>query len=154
MEKKISNERKQAYVEVLEILKHMDKKYIKKIPTKLLEFFKDNCSTEYKFILDRPIQEKKLKKETINLLAMINFNYWCEDEKHKKELLKKYFQNEIKLQEELSKKYSYENLFKSGKQKQQYSDGTTDKETLVTKYKETFITRIINIIKKIFIKRG
>ena len=154
MKGQISKERKQAYVEVLEILKHMDKKYAEKIPTKLLKFFKDNCSTDYKFVLDVPIHEKKLKKETINLLAMINLNYWCKDEKHKQELLNKYYQNEIKLQQDLSEKYSYDNLFKTKKQKIENNYAIIDEETLVIKYKESFITKIINKIKEIFRKKG
>lgn len=144
----ISKERKEAYVEVLEILKHMNKKYAEKVPKKLVEFFKDNSSADYEFILDVPIEEKKLKKETLNLLAMLNLNYWCEDEEHKKQLLTKYHQNEIKLQEELLEKYNYDNLFKI-KKVQIKSNREVENETVsLTEYKESFFRKIINIIKR------
>lgn len=144
----ISKERKEAYVEVLEILKHMNKKYVDKLPQKLIEFFKDNSSTEYKFILDIPIEEKKLKKETINLLAMLNLNYWCEDEEHKKYLLAKYHQNEIKIQEELLEKYKYDNLFKTQETSTQTNPRSEDEWVGITQYKQSFFRKIINIIKK------
>ncbi len=146
----ISNERKEAYVEVLEVLKHMDEKYVEKIPTKLIKFFEDNSSIRYKFILDRPIEEKEFKKETLDLLAMINLNYWCEDEEHKKELLNQYYRNEIKIQEELLEKYNYDNLFKAKKEKIQHNEVLRNEQTLITKQNELFIRKIINKIKRIF----
>ena len=104
---------KEAYVEVLEILKHMEPKYVEKIPVKLRIFFEKNASKEYKFKLDKtiPFEEQKLKDSTINILAMLNYNYWCEDEEHKRYLLNKYNQNEIRYQEMLIEKYSTDNLF-------------------------------------------
>ncbi len=144
----ISKERKEAYVEVVEILKHMNRKYVDKLPKKLIEFFKDNSSPEYKFILDVPLQEKKLKKETVNLLAMLNLNYWCEDEDHKKNLLTKYHQNEIKLKEELLEKYNYDNLFKAKKVPMQINQNSEEECISLIQYKESFFRRIINIIKR------
>lgn len=109
---------KDAYVEVLEILKHMDKKYVEKIPSELIDFFYKNASKEYEFSLDKtiPFEEQVLKDDTINILAMINYNYWCEDEEHKRYLLNKYNENELKYQEELKKKYNTDNLFKKSNQ--------------------------------------
>lgn len=107
-------ERREAYVEVLEILKHMDKKYVAKIPRDLREFFERNASKEYEFYMDLsiPLDEHKLKENTINILAMLNLNYWCESEEHRQELLKKYHENDLKYQEELRNKYNTDNLFK------------------------------------------
>ena len=111
-------ENKEAYVEVLEILKHMDKKYVDKIPAELIDFFNRNVSKEYEFSLDKtiPFEEQKLKETTINILAMLNYHYWCEDEEHKRYLLNKYNENELKYQEELKRKYNTDNLFKKSKQ--------------------------------------
>lgn len=107
------NNRKEAYVEVLEVLKHMDSKYVEKVPIKLREFLKKNASKEYKFYLDKsiPFEEQKLNDITINILAMLNYHYWCEDEEHKKYLLKRYNENERKYQEALQEKYSRDKLF-------------------------------------------
>lgn len=110
----MTKERREAYVEVLEVLNNMDAKYVKKVPTKLIEFFKDNASKEYEFYLEEniPFAEQKLKDITINVLAMLNLNYWCESEEHKKELLKKYYDNEMKYQEKIMEQYSTDKLFK------------------------------------------
>jgi len=140
-------ERKEAYVEVLEVLKHMEHKYMEKIPKKLIEFFKSNASKEYKFKLDNniPFEEQQLKKSTISILAMLNYNYWCEDEEHKKYLLNKYNENEIKYQQMLMEKYSKDNLFKK--------DSDKLNNNVPQKYQEIkWYQKILDYFKKLFDK--
>lgn len=143
----LKNERKEAYVEVLEILKHMDPKYVEKVPTKLRAFLKKNAAKEYKFKLDKniPFEEQILKQSTISILAMINYNYWCEDEEHKKYLLNKYNENEIKYQKKLMEKYSKENLFK--KDDNNYTENVPQKYEGIKWYQ-----KILDYIKKLFNK--
>lgn len=143
----LKNERKEAYVEVLEVLKHMDQKYVEKVPTKLKAFLKKNASKEYKFKLDKniPFEEQILKQSTISILAMINYNYWCEDEEHKKYLLNKYNENEIKYQKTLMEKYSKENLFK--KDENNYTNNVPQKYEKIKWYQ-----KILDYIKKLFNK--
>ena len=146
-EQNLKKEHKEACVEVLEVLKHMDLKYVEKVPKKLREFFERNASKEYEFHLDNriPFEEQKLKETTINILAMINYNYWCEDEEHKRYLLNKYNQNEIRYQEELIQKYSRDNLFKK--------DNDVFSSNIPQKYKEVkWYSWILNYIKRIFNK--
>ena len=38
-----------AYVEILEIIKHMEQKYRDKIPIKLLKFFEENKDSSYEY---------------------------------------------------------------------------------------------------------
>ena len=144
-------ERKEAYVEVLEVLKHMEHKYMEKIPKKLIEFFKSNASKEYKFKLDNniPFEEQQLKKSTISILAMLNYNYWCEDEEHKKYLLNKYNENEIKYQEMLMEKYSVDKLFN----KENVNFIQENKISVPQKYEEMkWYEKIFEFIKRIFNK--
>lgn len=151
-------ERREAYVEVLEILRHMDKKCIVKIPRDLIEFFERNASTDYQFKINnqRALATQKLKESTINILAMLNINYWCEDENHKQELLKKYYNNDIKKQENLRNKYNVDNLF----EKENKKDSVQSKEiaSIIPKlyedgkwYKKVY-TNILKLIKQIFNK--
>ncbi len=135
---------KEAYVEVLEVLKYMDFKYVEKIPVKLRKFFYDNASKQYKFELDQsiPFSEQELSEITINILAMLNYNYWCEDEEHKKYLLNKYNENEIKYQKMLMERYSADNLFKREEK---------NISSVPQKYEEDkWYDKVIQFIKKIF----
>ena len=143
----MNKKQKEAYVEVLEVLKHMDFEYVEKIPVKLRKFFYDNASKEYKFELDKtiPFEEQKLGESAINILAMINYNYWCEDEEHKKYLLNKYNENEIRYQKMLMEKYSTDNLFKRE---------TNNTSNIPQKYeKNKWYSGILKIIKRVFNKK-
>jgi len=145
----MKRERKEAYVEVLEILKHMETKYVEKLPKKLVEFLKRNASKEYTFKLDNniPFEEQQLKKSTINILAMINYNYWCEDEEHRKYLLNKYNENEIKYQEMLIEKYSMDKIFDK-----EYKSSPVQKNVPQKYEEQKWYTGILNFIKRIFNK--
>jgi len=149
----MNKERREAYVEVVEILKHMDKRDVAKVPLELREFFERNASKEYKFNIDVsiPLEEHKLKENTINILAMLNLNYWCENEKHKQELLMKYKENELRYEQELRSKYNTDNLFnKERKIKVIYP---LEKDNMPLKYEEIkWYKKVYNIIVK-FTKR-
>ena len=83
----MKNDLYKAYAEVDEILPFMEDVYIDKIPKKLRELFKNERLEDYKPNIDPkiPLDEQKLQKKTFSILAMLNLNYWCEDEKEKQD---------------------------------------------------------------------
>jgi len=117
----ITKERSDAYVEVLEVIRNMEKKYQEMIPLKVIDFFKKNASTDYVFIIDpsKPLEQYRLNEITLNVLAMLNLNYWCEDEKHKQELIKQYKENELRSRRDIEKDYDIYEVFTKRKEKTQ-----------------------------------
>ena len=111
----MTKERMEAYTQIIEILKHMDKQYVEKVPLKLRNFFEANCSKEYDFNINLNIslKEQNLKAKTLNILAMLNINFWCETKEHRQELNSLYSENERKYQEELREKYNPDNIFRN-----------------------------------------
>lgn len=107
----IALEQREAYSEVLEVLRHMNKIYVDKIPKKLIMFFYDNCSLDYEYRMTKPIEEEPLKEATIDILALLNLNYWSKIS-NKEELIMRYsinendFQNQINLQLEQENKFT------------------------------------------------
>ena len=81
----LSNNRRQAYTEIVNFIELLDEYNRNKIPKKLMEFFKVEKDNNYTKVIDPnvPIKEQNLKKETLALIAMLNLQYWCEDEKEK-----------------------------------------------------------------------
>jgi len=154
MIRNITKDRKEAYVEVLEVLRHMELKYIKKVPEKLRKFLKNNSSKDYIFHLDesKPLKEQNLKKETLSLLAMINLNYWCESEEEKKDLKKKYYKNEEKYQEELRKKYNPDDIFKRKSKPLEPKSCNFEDELIMVEYKQSFFKKILNRINELLKK--
>ena len=109
----VSLEYSQAAVEVLGILEHTKKEYVKKIPKAFIDFLKKNSSKTYNSQLDytQPISNLKLKPKTEALLGLIYMKYWAEG-KDKEEFKKRIKDNEIKYQANIRTKYNPDNLFK------------------------------------------
>lgn len=150
------NELSIAYAEVYEILSFMEQKYVDRIPLKLLELFKEEKEKEYKPNINPtiPLDEQNLQKKTLSILAMLNLNYWCEDENEKKELIALYAENDKIKEEELREKYNPDNLFR--KKKQIVEDNEIKQEnTQLIEYKEQNIfEKILNKIMKFFKKKN
>lgn len=88
---------KNAYTEVFEILKNMDRKLVMKIPIEIVKTIKDNRNIEYKVKIDKNdiFNKKNISKKALNILGWLQINYLAEkDEKIK--LMQKYMKNEIK----------------------------------------------------------
>lgn len=147
MSTEITIDKKEAYCEIIEILKYMDEKYVKKIPKQLIYFFKSNSANNYKFRINKelPLKQQTLKEETRVILAMLNLNYWCTEE-HKQELIKIYKNNEEIYQSKLREKYNYDNLFENKKTKVE----TGENIIAMVEYKESFFTKVIKKLQNIF----
>ena len=112
----LSVELNESFSETLDILNHMEKTYIDKIPRKFIEFLNNNKSNNYVSNLDhsKKINEMKLKEKTKDIIATIYMNYWCNSEQkaNYNNLLQ---QNEKKYQKELKEKYNPDNIFKKNR---------------------------------------
>ena len=154
MEQQITMNKKKSYVEILEILKYMDEVYVDKIPKKLIEFFEENKEKNYSFKYNSAVELEKqnLNDNTLALLAMLNLNYWCESEEHKKELIAKYNDNEQKHQEELRKKYNLDNIFKRCNQEKSIEENIVKEEVAMVAYKDSILKKFIKKIKSFLYK--
>ena len=138
-----------AYAEVDKILSFMQISYIEKVPKKLRELFKNEKLKDYDPNIDKniPLNEQNLERKTYAILAMLNLNYWCNDEE-KQELLKAYSNNDKKREEELREKYNPDNIFKN--RIKEPEQATEEVKALVEYKKENFIKKLINTIKRFF----
>ena len=153
----MKNDLYKAYAEVDEILPFMEDVYIDKIPKKLRELFKNERLEDYKSNIDPkiPLDEQKLQKKTFSILAMLNLNYWCEDEKEKQDLIAIYAENDRK-KEELREKYNLDNLFKKKETEQKIEEPqkNTAENTVLVEYKEEkFFKKLIKKIMNFFKRR-
>ncbi len=113
MATKIKQEQAFAYAELLEILSLMEEQYVRKVPKKLIEIFKENSLESYEKHLDVtiPLEEQNISKDTAALIGMLTLNYWCENEEEKIELTSVYKENERKYQDQIREKYNPDNIF-------------------------------------------
>lgn len=141
-----------AYSEVDKILSFMEIRYVEKVPKKMREMFKNEKLQDYEPNIDKniPLEEQQLERKTLAILAMLNLNYWCENEEEKEELIRAYSNNDKKRNEELREKYNPDNIFKN-KNKEREVEQITEEITAIAEYKkENFIKKLLNKIKILF----
>ena len=140
----------EGVTETLDILNHMDKSYIDKIPKKFKDFLEKNKSDSYIPHLDhsKKIKEINKKEKTKDILATIYMNYWCNAEQ-KENYIKTLKQNEEKYQEELKEKYNPDNIFKNKTQKTIQQEQPVQENVDLVEVKESFFTKFIKKLKGI-----
>lgn len=138
-----------AYSETYAILQSLPIAFLSMIPTNLIEFLKAEKDNTYNVNINPSIalEKQELLPETIGLLAMLKLDYWCNDEKEKKELLEVFNQNEEEYQISLRIQYNPDNLFK--KRSVSYIKENTAEHQLI-EYKESILKKILKKFLKLF----
>ncbi len=113
------NNLKKAFSEIDMILNLIDSEMKNKVSADFIKFIKEEKDNEYKPNMkqDIPLEEQNILPETIDILALLKLNYWCNEEE-KKELLELLNKNEQKFQKEAKEKYDIDKLFKTNKTKE------------------------------------
>ena len=102
-----------AVSEVIEILKHTDKKIVEKIPQKLIDFLFENEDKDYRPNIDFNDEnwEKNIEEDTQAILALLYRDYIVSEEE-KEKLIKEEKEESQKQEAELREKYNPDNIFK------------------------------------------
>lgn len=144
----MSDKIRKAYSEVYEILQLLDDNYIDKVPKKFMDFIKKEKDNDYIANIkpNVSLEEQELLEDTINILAILKLDYWCENEAEKQELLDILNKNEIEYQQKLREKYNPDNIFKN-KHNQEEQDIETHTELVEYKEKKWYQKLLIKIQK-------
>ena len=145
----INVEYTEAIVEVLDILENSDDEINKKIPEKLIEFWRRNKSKTYKPNLDhnKPLNEMNLKDKTKDIITMVYLNYLCN--KNEIEItLDTIRENEEIYQLMIREKYNPDDIFKNNREIK--SEQQTEEKKLTVVQEEKWYKKLFNIIKGLF----
>lgn len=139
----VSINTRQVYSEIDEFLGLLSTEQKEKIPQKLRAFFSEEKDENYVKGIDPkiPIKDQKLREETLGIIALLNLQYWCEDENEKKRLKEVYDKNEREYQEVLQATFNPEDIFKK---ETSIVEQVENKEMVI--YKEPIIKTILNKI--------
>lgn len=144
----------EAAVEVLDILDHTSEYKVSLIPTKFINYLKENAASDYVARLDysKPINEMNIKIETMGILGTICRNWWWNQEE-KQEYARLVKEKEIRHQEELREKYNPDDIFKKRKQQEIETESTEEISSTsnqMIEYKENIFSKILSFIKGLF----
>lgn len=142
----VSINTRQAYSEVDEFLELISVENRNKIPKKLREFFKEEKDINYikRIKPNVSIKNQELKEETLGIIALLNLQYWCEDENEKRKLKEVYAKNEKIYQEHLQEQFDPNEIFKKRQ--------IVKENVSIVEYKESIIKKFINKIKNMFLR--
>lgn len=138
-----------AYVEVLEILKHIPIEDYNKIPYEIIENMQLNMDKEYKYEVANfdNFQEQEMLKETEIILAVLFRDYWATEKQRKRILEKEKYDLKV-LEEEKRKIYNPDDIFKKNKNTNvEIPENNTN--TALIEYKESFFIKLKEFIFKI-----
>ena len=140
----------EAFAEVDEILKIMPIDLLSKIPAQFRDVISKNKAKNYKVEIHEPLEEERLKEETIVILGLIYRDFLASPEE--REELQKSDAEELKrIQEEMQEQYDMENIFQKRKGKNNAENEQFSTE--LTLYKEpNFVQKIFNLFKGLFKK--
>ena len=143
----VSRKTRQAYSEIDEFLGLLNEEQRNKIPKKLRELFKKEKDQNYKKGINPkvPIKNQNLKEETLGIIALLNLQYWCEDESEKQRLKEIYARNEKVYQEMLQVAFNPDDIFKKKTQTIEKEQEEVENKQMVV-YKEPIIKRIFDSI--------
>lgn len=129
-------------------------KQFNKLPQEKQGYIIKNKDNNYKFKFNKniPLQFQVKSKETRIVLSYIYLKYINKDENLKEFALNNYKSNEQRYQEELHKKYNYDNLFKNRKMNKLYKEKNDTNEESLIEIKDNIIDKIIKKIRNIFKK--
>lgn len=140
----------EAFAEVDEILKIMPIDLLSKIPVQFRKIISENKAKNYKVDIQEPLDEEKLKEETVVILGLIYRDFLASPEE-REELQARDAEELRKIEEEMQQKYDMENIFKKRKlgKASQNDKISTD---LILYEEQGFLKKLFNLIKGLFNK--
>ena len=153
----MKQEYKEAFSEVNEIIKMMPKELSNKIPNKFKELLENERAMEYQPNIQEPLEEQKLKNETIIILGLIYRDFLCSSDEKKRlqekdaRELQELKELEKAIEEEMRVKFNPDEIFKKR--------NTTDNQQVeecksMTVIEEKWYKKIFNIIKNFFNRKN
>lgn len=127
-----------AYAEVDYVIKHMNERYVSKLPQNLLDFFDTIKDPEHEVYIDpyKPLQNQGLQKYALEIIALLHVKYWCADQARKEELLEKMRENQEKFEAQLREKFNTDNLFNKPEKEENNRIGRDPVITAYSNYTE------------------
>ena len=137
----------EAFVEIDEILKIMPVDLLSRIPVQFRQVISENKAKDYKIEINEPLEEEKLKEETVVILGLIYRDFLASPDE-REELQLKDAEELKRIELEMQQQYDIDNVFK--KRKKTFDE---DVSTDLIVYKEQgFLKKLFNLIKGIFKK--
>lgn len=147
----MDNVYREAFAEVLEVLKNSNQRILEKIPERFIAFLNENKDNNYIVKIDFTDAnwDDTIKRETQAILALIYRDYIVSKEERTR-LLAEEKEEQNRIENELREKYNPDDLFKKHIEDKNVTENNIQSEVTLVEYKESIFKKFINKIKDIF----
>ena len=151
----MTNETKEIYSEVYQVLNLLGDEYINRLPKSLVNMLNEKRKLDYnpEYTDDVSLSKQNIRKKSLAIIVLLYLNYWCENENEVLEAKQILLDNEEKYQKELREKYNPDNIFKNYNQRHENIIENNEEKDLAVPQSQSLMRRILNKIKNIFRKK-
>lgn len=153
----MKQEYREAFTEVNVIIQLMPEELVDKIPSRFRVMLEEEKDKNYHPDIKEPLEEQKLKEETIIILGLIYRDFLCSPEE-RKELQEKDAKElqevQMAMEEEMREKYNPDDIFKNRRKNNSEEQSHTENTSMIVVKEEKWYQKIFQIIKKLFKRQG
>lgn len=148
----MENTEAKIYSEVYALIQLAGKDYQDMLPDKVKKSIDIKRDKDYvpNYSIDIPLEKQNIQKDTLAILANIEYNYWCKTENEKKEFIDELKQIDLNSEKELRELYNPDNIFKRNKTTNQTSN--TEEVAMVEVKEQKWYKKIFDFFKKLLKK--
>lgn len=148
----MENTEAKIYSEVYALIQLAGKDYQDMLPDKVKKSIDAKRDKGYvpKYSIDIPLEKQNIQKDTLAILANIEYNYWCKTENEKKEFIDELKQIDVNSEKELRELYNPDNIFKRNKTTNQASN--TEEVAMVEVKEQKWYEKVFAFFRNLFKK--
>ena len=148
----MENTEAKIYSEVYALIQLAGKDYQDMLPDKVKKSIDIKRDKDYvpNYSIDIPLEKQNIQKDTLAILANIEYNYWCKTENEKKEFIDELKQIDMNSEKELRELYNPDNIFKRNKTTNQTSN--TEEVAMVEVKEQKWYKKIFDFFRNLFKK--
>ncbi len=153
----MKQEYREAFTEVNVIIQLMPEELVDKIPSRFRVMLEEEKDKNYHPDIKEPLEEQKLKEETIIILGLIYRDFLCSPEE-RKELQEKDAKElqevQMAMEKEMREKYNPNDILKNRRKNNSEEQSHTENTSMIVVKEEKWYQKIFQIIKKLFKRQG
>lgn len=148
----MENTEAQVYSEVYALIKLAGKDYENMLPDKVMKIIDIKRDRNYTpiYSIDIPLEKQNIQKDSLAMLANIEYNYWCKTENEKRQFLNELKQIDIDSEKKLRELYNPDNIFRKNNQSTQ---NNTEEVAMIEVKEEKWYRKVFEFFRKMF-KKG
>lgn len=148
----MENTEAKIYSEVYALIQLAGKDYQDMLPDKVKSAIDVKRDKNYTptYNIDIPLEKQNIQKDSLAILANIEYNYWCKTENEKREFIKELKQIDVDSEKKIRELYNPDDIFKKNKPNTQAIN--TEEVAMVEVKEQKWYKKVFEFFRNLFKK--